>query len=121
MKALEAHKETLSRQITKGKEMQSSSIKEQQDHLIKQATDLKQANRFAQNLLDNGNDTEILTFIGILQKRFDSFQMPQNMLRIDLQNLDTMRFLRDARAPTAPHQNDIPIYGIVNTENTDLN
>lgn len=112
-KALEAHKEALLCQITKAKEVQTLSIKEQQEYLIKRANELKQANRFAQNLLENGNDIEILTFIGILQNRFDFCQKSQNVLPIDSQNVNKLQFLRDVRAPTTPHQNNIPIYGIV--------
>lgn len=118
-KALEAHKETLLHQIAKAKEAQSLTAKEQQAHLIKRANEMKQVNCFAQNLLDHGNDTEILTFIGILQKRFDLCEKPPNMLRIDPQNVKSMRFLRDVRAPTTPLHKDIPIYGFVNTQHTD--
>lgn len=109
--ALEAHKEALLHQITIAKEVQTITIKEQQEYLIKRANELKQANRFAQNLLEHGNDIEILTFIGILQNRFDFCQKSPNVQQIDSQNC--LQFLRDIRAPTTPHQNNIPIYGIV--------
>lgn len=118
-KALEAHKETLLHRITKAKEVQSHAIKEQQEHLIKRSNELEQANCFAQNLLDHGNDTEILTFIGILQNRFDFCQKPQSMLRIDPQNVNSLRFLREVQAPTTPHHKNIPIYGTVSTQYAD--
>lgn len=117
-KALEAHKAALLCQITKTKEVRMQSIKEQQAYLIKRANELNQANRFAQNLLENGNDVEILTFIGILQNRFECCQKNshQNALQIDSQDVNKLQFLRDVRAPTAPHYNNIPIYGIVSRQ-----
>lgn len=117
-KALEAHREALSDQITKAKEVQTLSIKEQQQYLIKRANELKYANQFAQNLLENGNDIEILTFIGILRNRFDLCQKSQNLQQIDSQHVNKLQFLRDVRAPTTPHQNNIPIYGIVSRKTT---
>lgn len=80
------------------------------------ANELKQANRFAQNLLANGNDIEILTFIGILQNRFDSCQKSKSVLQIESQDVNKLQFLRDVRAPIVPHQNHIPIYGIVSRQ-----
>lgn len=115
-KALEAHKETLLFQISKAKEMRSLAFKEQQEYLIKRSNELKSVQMFAQNLLDHGNDIEILTFIGLLKKRFDSCQKPHNMLRIDPQNVNSLRFLRDVPAPTTTHHKNIPIYGIVSTQ-----
>lgn len=114
--AVEVHKEALLCQITKTKEVQTLSIKEQQEHLIKRANELNQANCFAQNLLEHGNDIEILTFIGILQNRFDFCQKPQTVQQIDPQNVNKLQFLRDVRAPITPHQNNIPIYGIVSRQ-----
>lgn len=115
-KAIEAHKKALLCQIIKTKEVQTLSVKEQQDYLIKRANELDQANRFAQNLLEHGNDIEILTFIGILQNRFDFCQKPQKTQQIDPQILSKLQFLRDVRAPISPHQNNIPIYGIVSRQ-----
>lgn len=119
-KALEAHKEALLDQITKAKAVQTLSIKEQQEYLIKRANELKHANHFAQNLLENGNDIEILTFIGILQNRFDFCQKSKNVQQIDSQHVNKLQFLRDVRAPTTPHQNNIPIYGIVSRQTTSI-
>lgn len=116
-KAIEAHKEALLCQITKAKEVQTLTIKEQQGHLIKRANELNQANRFAQNLLEHGNDIEILTFIGVLRNRFDFCQKPQTSLQqINPQNLNKLQFLRDVPATTTSYQSDIPIYGIVSRQ-----
>lgn len=116
-KAIEAHKEALLCQITKAKEVQTLTIKEQQGHLIKRANELNQANRFAQNLLEHGNDIEILTFIGVLRNRFDFCQKPQTSLQqINPQNLSKLQFLRDVPATTTSYQSDIPIYGIVSRQ-----
>lgn len=116
-KAIEAHKEALLCQITKSKEVQTLTIKEQQGHLIKRANELNQANCFAQNLLEHGNDIEILTFIGVLRNRFDFCQKPQTSLQqINPQNLNKLQFLRDVPATTTSYRSDIPIYGIVSRQ-----
>lgn len=115
-KAVEAHKEALLCQISKAKEVQTLSIKEQQEHLIKRVNELNQANRFAQNLLEHGNDIEILTFIGTLRNRFDFCQKSQTVQQIDPQNVNKLQFLRDVRAPATQHQSNIPIYGIVSRQ-----
>lgn len=116
--ALDAHKEALLRQIAKIKDVKSLSIMEQQEYLKKRANELKQANHFARNLLQKGNDVEVLTFIGILQKRFEFCQKAKipSEPKID----DTFQFLREIRAPATPHQHNIPIYGILATLDGDL-
>lgn len=111
--ALEAHKETLLRQITKATEVKSLSIMEQQEYFKKRSHELKQANSFAENLLLNGNDVEILTFIGILQNRFEFCQ--KSKMPVDSKVTNTLGFLREIRAPITPQQHNIPIYGVLAT------
>lgn len=115
--ALEAHRESLFRQIIKAKELKSMSIMEQQEYLQKRANESKQANLFAENLLQNGNDIEILTFIGILQNRFDFCQKVK--IPAEPKISDTFEFIREIRAPIIPQQHNIPIYGVLATQEID--
>lgn len=78
----------------------------------------KQANQFAVNLLENGNDVEILTFIGVLQNRFDFCQ--KTKIPAEPIVSDSFQFIRDARAPIVPQQNNIPIYGVLSTQDDNL-
>lgn len=115
--ALEAHKTALLRQICKMKEMKSLSILEQQEYLTKRSNELNQANQFAENLLENGNEIEILTFIGVLQNRFEwckKWEMP-----LDPKVSHSFGFIRDIRAPITPQQHNIPIYGVLVSEESD--
>lgn len=66
---------------------------------------------FAENLLRNGNDLEVLTFIGILEKRFEICQKPK--VPIDLKTVNTFQFYREIRAPITSLQHNIPIYGVL--------
>lgn len=109
--ALEAHKESLLRQITKETEVKSLSIMQQQEYLKKRANELKQANVFAENLLRNGNDVEILTFIGILQNRFEFCQKLK--MPVEPKTPNSLQFLREIRAPITSQQHNIPIYGVL--------
>lgn len=113
--ALEAHKETLLRQIAKAKEMKHLSIMEQQECLQKRAQESKQANLFADSLLKNGNDTEILIFVGTLLHRFEYCQKMSSDPKIP----DAFQFLRDIRAPATKKQLNIPMYGIIATQAAD--
>lgn len=115
--ALEAHRESLFRQIIKAKELKSLSIMEQQEYLQKRVQESQQANSFAQNLLLNGNDIEILTFIGILQNRFDFCQKAK--MPVEPKFSDTFQFIREVRAPITPQQHNIPIYGVLATQEID--
>lgn len=94
--------------------MKSLSILEQQEYLKKRALELKQANAFAENLFRNGNDIEILTFIGILQNRFEFCQ--KSKMPVDPKISNTFQFLREIRAPITSQQHNIPIYGVLATK-----
>lgn len=113
--ALEAHKETLLRQIAKAKEMKHLSIMEQQECLRKSAQESKQANLFADSLLKNGNDTEILIFIGTLLNRFEYCQKMSSDPKIP----DAFQFLSCNLAPATKQQHNIPLYGIIATQVAD--
>lgn len=117
--ALEAHKQTLLRQVAKAKENKHLLIAEQQKYLEKRATEAKTANKFAENLLSNGSDIEILTFVGALVRRFEFCQKQQNAASIDPKIPDSMRFLPDLRAPSTQAQHNIPLYGIIATQEAD--
>lgn len=99
--------------------MTSLSILEQQEYLKKRANEAEQANLFAENLLLNGNDVEILSFIGVLKNRFEYCQKTKipNEPKIS----DTFQFRRDVRAPTTQHHRNIPIYGFLATDDLDSN
>lgn len=112
--ALEAHKETLLRQIAKAKESKHLSILEQQEYLEKRANEAKQANIFAENLLANGSEVEIMTFVGTLLRRFDHCQ--KSNTSIDPKIPDAFRFLSEIRAPATQAQHNIPMYGIIATQ-----
>lgn len=111
--ALNAHKEHLLRQIAKAKEMKSLVIFEQQEHLRKRVQETKQANQFAENLLQNGTDTEVLVFIGILQNRFKFCQ--QSKFPIESNIPDIFQFQRNELAPSSQQYHNIPIYGVLTT------
>lgn len=115
--ALEAHKETLLRQIAKAKEMKQLSIMEQQEYLKKHVLESKQANSFAESLLKNGNETEILIFVGIILHRFEFCQ--KSRMSIDPKIPDAFQFLREIRAPATQQQHNIPMYGIIATQIAD--
>lgn len=111
---MEFHKGDLLRQIAKAKEIKSLSILQYQEYLKKRAYESKQANQFAENLLQNGNDIEILSFIGVLQRQFEFCQ--NEKIPVEPKILDTFQFRRDIRTPTTHHHHNIPIYGILATE-----
>lgn len=120
VEALDAHKEALLQQIAKIRDGKSLSIKEQQEYLKRRANELKQANLFAGNLLKNGNEIEILTIIGILQKRFEFCQKLLYQIPIEPDTGDSFQFLREERAPPTSQQHNIPIYGVLVTQDDDL-
>ncbi|XP_031617134.1 tripartite motif-containing protein 45 [Contarinia nasturtii] len=114
IEAIEGHKESLLQQIIKAKESKSFSVMDQQEYLEKRVLETKQANQFAKNLLENGSDIEILTFIGVLQNRFEFCQTPR--IRSEPKISNSFQFLRDIRAPITSQQNNIPVYGVLSIE-----
>lgn len=100
--------------MAKAKENKHLSIFEQKKYLEKRAGEANQINAFAENLLANGNEVEILTFVGTLQRRFDFCQ--KSKTSIDPKIPDAFRFLPEIRAPATQAQHNIPMYGIIATQ-----
>lgn len=97
--------------------MKHSSIIEQRECLQKRVQESKQANSFAESLIKNGNDTEILIFVGILLHRFEYCQ--KSKISIDPKIPDAFQFLREIQAPATQQQHNIPMYGIIATQIAD--
>lgn len=92
------------------------SIKDQQIDLSKRASDANTVIKFTDELLSNGSEIEILSFVGILLRRFDYCQ--KSKVPLDSKTSDTLKFLPEIRAPTAKSENNviIPLYGIITTQ-----
>lgn len=115
-KALEFHRTTLLTQISKAKEAKFISIKDQQIDLSKRASDAETVIKFTDELLANGSEIEILSFVGILMRRFEYCQ--KSKVPLDSKTSDTLKFLQEVRAPMAKSENNviIPLYGIITTQ-----
>lgn len=116
--ALKLHKESLLRQISRAKELNTLAIIEQQEYLQEQQHESKYASQFAENLLRNGNDFEILTLVGVLKNHFDVCQKVNIQAKSNLRNFE---FLRKVQASTTSQQYNIPIYGILAAHDIDSN
>lgn len=115
-KALEIHRTTLLTQISKAKEAKIIAIKDQQIDLSKRASDADTVIKFTDELLANGSEIEILSFVGILLRRFEYCQ--KSKVPLDSKTSDTLKFLPEVRAPIARSENNviIPLYGIITTQ-----
>lgn len=116
LKALEFHRKTLLTQISRAKEAKIVSIKDQQIDLSKRASDADTLIKFTDELLSNGSEIEILSFVGILLRRFEYCQ--NSKVPLDSKTSDTLKFLPEVRAPIAKSENNvcIPLYGIITTQ-----
>lgn len=116
MKALEIHRKTLLTQICRAKEAKIVAIKDQQVDLSKRASDADTVIKFTDELLANGSEIEILSFVGILLRRFEYCQ--NSKIPLDPKTSDTLKFLKEVRAPIAKSENNviIPLYGIITTQ-----
>lgn len=90
------------------------TICDHQSDLAKRCADARTAIQFAEDLLATGNDTEILTFTGILTKRFDHCQRSRDTL--DPRRTNALTFLPEIQAPFTMDQKNIPMYGIITTQ-----
>lgn len=111
--ALEAHKRTLLKQIATAKETRTQEIILQQKQLGNRSVEVSNATLFADDLLSDGNDMEILALVGTLLRRFDYFYKTNEPCETKL--ADSLRFLPEVRAPETQKQNNIPMYGIIAT------
>lgn len=111
--ALELHRATLLNQISRARENKIELIKNQQNELEKRFHDAKNVIEFTNDLLAEGSDIEMMTFVGILMKRFDQCQRAGNS---DEKITDSLRFLSEVRAPSTNPQNNIPLFGIITTQ-----
>ncbi|XP_037052205.1 tripartite motif-containing protein 45 isoform X2 [Bradysia coprophila] len=116
LKALEVHRKTLLIQIARAKEAKIVSIKDQQMDLSKRASDADTVIKFTDELLSNGSDIEILSFAGILMRRFEYCQ--KSKVPFASKTSDTLKFLPEVRAPKVKSENNviIPLYGIITTQ-----
>lgn len=112
--ALDAHRRTLQTQIQRARESKMQTICDHQSDLAKRCADARTAIQFAEDLLATGNDTEILTFTGILTKRFDHCQRSRDTL--DPRTTNALTFLPEIQAPFTMDQKNIPMYGIITTK-----
>lgn len=111
--ALELHKATLLNQISRARQNKLELIKNQQIELEKRSQNAKHVIEFTKDLLSDGSDVEIMTFVSILMKRFDQCQRAGNT---DEKLSDSIRFLSEVRAPSTKPQNNIPLFGIITTQ-----
>lgn len=112
--ALDAHRRTLQTQIIRARESKLQTIADHQSDLAKRCADARTAIQFAEDLLATANDTEILTFSGILLKRFEHCQRSRDFL--DPRTTDALTFLPEIQAPFTMDQKNIPMYGIITTQ-----
>ncbi|XP_001356614.3 tripartite motif-containing protein 45 [Drosophila pseudoobscura] len=109
--AVEVHRRTLLQQICRARESKVEIILKQQLDLEKRTQEAMDAVRFSQELCEIGADAEILSFVGILLKRFEFCQ--QFKPPVDPKISDSLHFLPKIRAPATKDQRDIPLYGII--------
>lgn len=116
LKALDVHRKTLLVQISRTKETKILAIKDQQMDLSKRASDADDVIKFTDELLSNGGEIEILSFAGIVLRRFEYCQ--KSKIPLDSKTSDTLKFLPEVRAPIARGENNvvIPLYGIITTQ-----
>lgn len=77
------------------------------------SSEAKSASVFADELIADGSDVEILALAGIVLRRFSYFQTSN--ISFEHKLTDSLRFLPDVRAPEMQGQNNIPMYGIIAT------
>ncbi|XP_055837604.1 tripartite motif-containing protein 45 [Episyrphus balteatus] len=112
--AIELHGRTLIQQIGRARESKVQMIVEQQLDMEKRSHEALGAVRFSEDLLESGNQVEILSFVNILLSRFEfcqKFKPP-----IDPKISDTLHFLPEVRAPASKNSRNIPIFGIITTQ-----
>ncbi|KAH8412654.1 hypothetical protein KR009_004009 [Drosophila setifemur] len=129
-KALEVHRRTLLQQISRARESKVEVVLKQQLDLEKRTQQALDAVRFSQELSEIGADVEILSYVGILLRRFEFCQqfkppvdpkvniykiphMFETNGKLSFQISDSLHFLPKIRAPSTKDQRDIPVYGII--------
>lgn len=118
-KALDHHRNTLFHQVQRAREMKVAAIESQSADLEQRSSETRTAIEFAELVLENGSDLEIMSFIGIILKRFDHCE--KSKVPLDAIVNDSLRFLPDIRAPSTSAQNNIPLFGIITTQTADPN
>lgn len=116
-KALDHHRNTLLHQVQRAKELKLAAIECQKSDLEKRSSEAKTAIEFAELFLEDGSPLEIMSFVGIILKRFQYCE--QSKVPLDANINDSLRFLPEIRAPPTSAQNSIPLYGIITTQTAD--
>lgn len=114
MEAITVHKNILLTQISRAKETKMHAILNQQTDLERKSYEAQIAISFTEELLTDGNDIDVLTFIGVLLQRFEHCQKYKAPL--DPKISDCIQFLPTVKAPSTNGQNNIPMYGIIATQ-----
>lgn len=90
------------------------AILNQQTDLERRSSEAQTAIAFTEELLTDGNDMEIMKFVGVLLRRFEHCKKYKAPL--DPKTSDCIQFLPEVRAPATNGQNNIPMYGIIATQ-----
>ena len=118
-KALDHHRNTLLLQVQRAREMKVASIQSQSADLEKRSAEAKAAIEFTEMVMQNGSDIEIMSFVGMILKRFEYCE--KSTVPLDANVSDSLRFLPEIRAPATSAQNNIPLFGIITTQTADPN
>lgn len=121
--ALEVHQRTLHTQIGRAREAKLQTIREQQAELQQRCTDARQTIQFCDDLMEPGSSaTEILTFVGVLLRRFEQCQRSRGTAarnvdpQLNSSSEHSLAFRAEICAPTTQEQHNIPLYGIITTQ-----
>lgn len=115
--ALDHHRNTLFHQVQKAREMKITSIESQKTDLETRSAEAKTAIEFAEMVLENGSESEVMSIVGVILKRFEYCE--KSKVPLDANVNDSLRFLPEIRAPSSSVQNNIPLFGIITTQTAD--
>lgn len=71
MRAVEEHRQTLQLQVVKARDVKIQALASQKLELEKRAENVNDAVKFAEDILSEGTDVEVLSFVGPLLKRLE--------------------------------------------------
>lgn len=114
LQGLEVHRRTLLNQIGRAKENKIETIRIHQNEIEKHSMEAQTAIDFTEDLLSDGCEVEILSFVGLLMKKFSSCQ--KSNIFLDTKISESLQFLPEVKAPSTKAQNNIPMYGIITTQ-----
>lgn len=113
MRALEEHSKTLQLQVIKARDVKIQALEYQQLELERRIENVNDAVQFAEDILSEGTDVEVLSFVDPLLRRLEWCSNTEGLF--EMRTSESLKLLKEEKATVCGHS-DFQLFGIISTQ-----